>query len=176
MLFNRKTKNQIKGNVAQFVYGSMDGTVTTFAVVAGSQGGGLGPQTAIILGFANLFADGISMGVSAYLGSETQDQVTKRRTSKKLGNALVTFASFLVVGTIPLLSYIVYFVSDTSGKYLFLASCVLSAITFAAIGAARARITGVNMLRSSLETLVLGVAAAAAAYYVGSLIDRIITS
>lgn len=175
MLFNSRAKKNIKGHVAQFVYGSMDGTVTTFAIVAGSQGGGLGPKTATILGFANLFADGISMGVSAYLGSETAEQVVKVRHSKKLINSLVTFASFVLVGTLPLLSYILYFVNDLSEDNLFGISTVLSLLTFILIGAVRARVTGGNMLRSSLETLVLGAVAAGAAYSVGSLIERIVS-
>jgi len=176
MLLNRKAKKNIKGHVAQFVYGSMDGTVTTFAVVAGSQGGGLGPKTAIILGFANLFADGISMGVSAYLGSETAEQVVKVRHSQKVINSIVTFGSFVIVGAVPLLSYILYFVNDLNQESLFIISTALSLLTFTLIGVARARVTGGNMFRSSLETLALGAVAAGAAYYVGSLIERIVTS
>lgn len=176
MLINRKAKKNIKGHLAQFVYGSMDGTVTTFAVVAGSQGGGLGPETALILGFANLFADGISMGVSAYLGSETAEQVVKVKHSQKLINSIVTFVSFLTVGAIPLLSYVIYFANGSNQDDLFRISVVLSLLTFVFIGAARARIVGGNIIRSSLETLALGAVAASAAYFVGNIIERIVTS
>lgn len=48
------------------VLGAIDGCVTTFAVVAGSLGGGLSPNVALILGFANLVADGFSMAVSNF--------------------------------------------------------------------------------------------------------------
>jgi VIT1/CCC1 family predicted Fe2+/Mn2+ transporter len=174
MLFNRKAKKNIKGHLAQFVYGSMDGTVTTFAVVAGTKGGGLGPETALILGFANLFADGISMGVSAYLGSETAEQVVKVRHSQKLINSIVTFVSFVAVGAVPLLSYVLFFATGSDQDNLFLTSVLLSLVTFALIGAARARIVGGNILRSAAETLALGAIAAAAAYYVGDLIERIV--
>lgn len=56
------------------VYGGIDGTVTTFAVVAGVVGAGLSNQTILILGVANLLADGFSMAVANYLGTKTENQ------------------------------------------------------------------------------------------------------
>ena len=47
----------------EFVYGGIDGCVTTFAVVAGSVGAWLEARIILILGFANLFADGFSMSI-----------------------------------------------------------------------------------------------------------------
>jgi vacuolar iron transporter family protein len=55
-----------------FVYGGIDGCVTTFAVVAGSVGAGLESSVIIILGFANLLADGFSMSIGAYLSSKSE--------------------------------------------------------------------------------------------------------
>lgn len=49
-----------------FVYGGIDGVVTTFAVVAGVEGASLSVPIILILGFANLFADGFSMAVGKY--------------------------------------------------------------------------------------------------------------
>lgn len=57
-----------------FVYGSIDGTVTTFAVVSGVVGAGLESQAILILGAANLFADGFSMAASNYMGTKTENQ------------------------------------------------------------------------------------------------------
>ena len=57
-----------------FVYGGIDGTVTTFAVVTGVAGAGLPAQVVIILGIANLVADGFSMAVSNFLGSRAERQ------------------------------------------------------------------------------------------------------
>ncbi|MBI4210914.1 MAG: VIT1/CCC1 transporter family protein [Candidatus Diapherotrites archaeon] len=54
------------------VYGALDGIVTTFAVVAGSAGAGLSPGIVIVLGFANMFADGLSMAVGNYLSMKSQ--------------------------------------------------------------------------------------------------------
>ncbi len=58
--------------LGEFVYGGIDGCVTTFAVVAGSVGAGLDSAIIIILGFANLLADGFAMSVGAYLSNKTK--------------------------------------------------------------------------------------------------------
>ena len=57
-----------------FVYGAIDGAVTTFAVVAGVEGANLSANIVIILGIANLVADGFSMAASNYLGSRAAAQ------------------------------------------------------------------------------------------------------
>ena len=61
-----------------FVYGAIDGCVTTFAVVAGAMGAGLSSGIVLILGFANLIADGFSMAVSNYLGTKADRQLLQR--------------------------------------------------------------------------------------------------
>ena len=66
--------------LGEFVYGGIDGCVTTFAVVAGSVGAGLNSSIIIILGFANLLADGFAMSVGAYLSSKAnKDNYRKHR-------------------------------------------------------------------------------------------------
>lgn len=62
----------------EFVYGGIDGAVTTFAVVAGAVGANLDPSIIIILGFANLFADGFSMSVGAYLSAKSEKENYKK--------------------------------------------------------------------------------------------------
>lgn len=57
-----------------FIYGGIDGTVTTFAVVAGVAGAQLSATVVIILGVANLIADGFSMAVSNYLATRAERQ------------------------------------------------------------------------------------------------------
>ncbi|NNE28653.1 MAG: hypothetical protein HKN16_03405 [Saprospiraceae bacterium] len=69
--------------LGEFVYGGIDGCVTTFAVVAGSVGAGLDSAIIIILGFANLLADGFSMSVGAYLSAKTDhDNYDKYKASE----------------------------------------------------------------------------------------------
>jgi VIT1/CCC1 family predicted Fe2+/Mn2+ transporter len=61
-----------------FIYGAVDGAVTTFAVVAGVAGASLDETVVIILGGANLIADGFSMAVSNFLGSRAERQQRER--------------------------------------------------------------------------------------------------
>jgi VIT1/CCC1 family predicted Fe2+/Mn2+ transporter len=58
--------------VQEFVYGGIDGAVTTFAVVAGATGGQLGTTVVIILGLANLLADGFSMAVGNFFATRAE--------------------------------------------------------------------------------------------------------
>jgi vacuolar iron transporter family protein len=62
----------------EIVYGSMDGIVTTFAVVAGAAGANLRIEIVLILGIANLFADGLSMSIGSYLSKKTERDNYKR--------------------------------------------------------------------------------------------------
>ncbi len=68
-----------------FIYGAIDGAVTTFAVVSGVAGAGLSSSVIIILGIANLIGDGFSMAASNYLGirAERELQERIRRTEKQ---------------------------------------------------------------------------------------------
>jgi vacuolar iron transporter family protein len=55
-----------------WIYGGIDGSVTTFAVVTGVAGAGLAPLVILVMGFANLVADGFSMAASNYLGTRAE--------------------------------------------------------------------------------------------------------
>ena len=66
-----------------FVYGAVDGIVTTFAVVAGAAGAGLEERVVVILGIANLLADGFSMAVSNLLGSRAELQQRDRAITEE---------------------------------------------------------------------------------------------
>jgi VIT1/CCC1 family predicted Fe2+/Mn2+ transporter len=57
-----------------WIYGGIDGSVTTFAVVTGVGGADLSIRVVLILGIANLLADGFSMAASNYLGTHTERQ------------------------------------------------------------------------------------------------------
>lgn len=67
------------------VYGANDGIITTFAVVAGGAGANLDSTVVILLGIANLLADGFSMAASNYLGSKSElDYVMHERRTEEL--------------------------------------------------------------------------------------------
>jgi VIT1/CCC1 family predicted Fe2+/Mn2+ transporter len=61
-----------------WIYGGIDGAVTTFAVVTGVVGAGLSPVVIVILGFANLIADGFSMAASNFLGTKAEHDDIQR--------------------------------------------------------------------------------------------------
>lgn len=67
-------KDMVSKYLPDFVYGGIDGSVTTFAIVAGVTGASLSPSIVLILGFANLFADGFSMAISNYLSTKSRKE------------------------------------------------------------------------------------------------------
>ena len=64
----------IRRYLPDLVYGANDGIITTFAVVAGVTGGALTTRAVLIVGAANLIADGLSMGSNLYTLIEVADQ------------------------------------------------------------------------------------------------------
>ncbi len=62
----------------EWVYGGIDGVVTTFAVVAGVVGAGLSPMIVLILGLANLVGDGFSMAAGSYSGAKADEDNYER--------------------------------------------------------------------------------------------------
>lgn len=87
----KRVKKLFDDYLGEFVYGAIDGTVTTFAVVAGAAGAGLSSAVVLILGFANLFADGFSMAVSAYLSARSEQDLYNRERDR-VENALLSEA------------------------------------------------------------------------------------
>ncbi len=66
------------GYLRDWIYGGIDGAVTTFAIVAGALGGALGERVILILGAANLVADGLSMAAANYVGSKAEKDDERR--------------------------------------------------------------------------------------------------
>ncbi|MDK3073229.1 VIT1/CCC1 transporter family protein [Sedimentitalea sp. JM2-8] len=61
-----------RGILRDLVYGAIDGSVTTFAIVAGVAGAGLSPFVIVALGIANVLADGFSMAAGNYSGTKAE--------------------------------------------------------------------------------------------------------
>lgn len=89
-----ETKALLKGNTEKhsnmpdklksIVYGGLDGIITTFAVVSGATGGGFGIEVILVLGFSNMFADGLSMGVGDALSTKAENAaILKERAREK---------------------------------------------------------------------------------------------
>ncbi len=95
-----RLSGQLKHSYLQdWVYGGIDGTVTTFAVVAGVLGAGLSTSIIIILGIANLLADGFSMAAGNYLSTKSEhDKLeSQARDVKALNKVLGDYSAGYIV-------------------------------------------------------------------------------
>ncbi len=224
--------NKWNDYIGEFVYGGIDGSVTTFAVVAGSAGAGLDSSVVIILGFANLIADGFAMSVGSYLSNKSEleryekheqieywevenlpekereeireiyaakgfegdllEQVVEVITADKkrwvdvmmkeelemvreekspLAMGGVTFLSFILIGFIPLLVYVIDYISPNRITNLFGVSILLTSLGFIGIGWLKSVVNQTKALRSIIETVFLGAVAAGLSYLVGDLLE-----
>lgn len=161
--------------IKNIVYGGIDGIVTTFAVVASGSGASLSIGILLILGFANLIADGFSMGfgdfVSSlaeqeYLQKQYNHKMTLSTTSIALGS-LCTFFSFVIFGFLPLLTYILAFYFPYLHAHSFFIATVLTAITLFFLGSVKVYFTGKNWFRSGIEMVLMGGFSAFTAYGIG---------
>ncbi len=159
-------KESIRKYLPSFVYGGSDGTVTTFAVMAGAVGAGIDTRIVLILGIANLVSDGFSMASADYLAEDSRKGESKATVLK---NSLVTFFSFVIIGFIPILPVIF-----AAKEKQFLLSALFTLITFAAIGYLRARILNRNSFTLALESVIIGSTCASLAYIVGMYISKIV--
>ena len=210
-------------NVSDAVLGGIDGCITTFAVVSGSVGAGFPSSVAVILGFANLFADGFSMAVSNYESSKAEQEFIEsirkseerhideipegereeiRQIFKAKGfngellekivgtitadkkiwlevmlaeehglsktlpkpsiSAGVTFTAFILVGSIPLMPYVV---PSLTMSQQFLISAFLAGTMFFLIGMLKSLAVAKPLFLSGVRTLLTGGAAASLAYF-----------
>jgi VIT1/CCC1 family predicted Fe2+/Mn2+ transporter len=161
--------------LAEFVYGAIDGSVTTFAVVSGAIGASLSASIVLILGFANLFGDGFSMAISNYISTKSNNELNKKTICKEeykkpIKTALATFVAFILIGIIPLLSFVASYFYSPLIKYQFNLSILLTAVSFMLVGGLKAKITKKNKIYSALETLAIGSIAAFIAFLVGYLL------
>jgi VIT1/CCC1 family predicted Fe2+/Mn2+ transporter len=180
-------RQKFEAYLGEFVYGAIDGTVTTFAVVAGAAGAGLSSTVIVILGFANLVADGFSMGASAYLSAKSKRDLKIRQHSESgqedsphdhthgetpFKDGAVTFFSFVTVGLVPFVLYVTDALFDfgTPANHLFFMSSILTGLTFIGIGLLKAHVTKTKPWKAAAETLLLGAVAASLAYLLGDLL------
>jgi VIT1/CCC1 family predicted Fe2+/Mn2+ transporter len=156
--------------MGDLVYGANDGIITTFAVVAGVAGAALPPRTALILGAANLLADGFSMGAGNFLSIRSEEAVLAARGEPgrepfPTRHGLATFSAFVVAGGVPLLPY-----AFAPVEHRFALATVVTLVCLFCVGALRALVTELRWWLAGLEMLAVGAAAAGVAYAVGAAI------
>ena len=166
-LFRRK--NPLYQSMPQIVYGGVDGTISTFAVIAGAYGGNLGYQVVLILGLSSLVADGFSMAVGAYLSAESA------RSTQPLRASLNSFISFVFLGSLLLVPYLLGLLINLSDGQMFVGAVGAACLSLAIIGSLKALAEGTSRLRSVLEVVLLGTLAAGIAYLIGHLIKQLVT-
>lgn len=176
--------------IKSIVYGGLDGIITTFAIVAGVAGAALSANIILILGFANLIADGISMAAGDYLSTKSEIESHKNKllwktkklreklklsdkTKSPVKNAIMTFIAFVIFGFIPLLVYVLqFFYSNINNA--FNVSIFLTLIALFVLGSVKSKITNKSWLLSGIETLIIGGIAASAAYGIGFWISGLV--
>lgn len=160
---------------SDFIYGGIDGTITTFAIVAGAAGANLSPKVVIALGLANVFADSFSMAAGRYLSAKTEeDESGVPRNPSPLNSAIVTFLSFIVMGLVPLSAFIYGYMLQHSGdKDLFPYAYTLTAMGLFFIGYVRGQVTKKNPIASGLQTLFIGGMAAIISFTIARKFTRI---
>ena len=161
--------------IRDLVYGANDGIITTFAVVAGVTGGSLSLRAVLVVGTANLLADGLSMGVGNYLSiraheSAREVQDLPEEEARPVRHGLATFAAFALAGALPLLPYVLPELA--LDRFVFSIALTLAALF--GIGAARALVTADRWWVSGVEMLSLGAVVAAVAYGSGALVAVVI--
>ncbi|KAK7295010.1 hypothetical protein RJT34_17913 [Clitoria ternatea] len=222
--------------VKSIVYAGLDAIITCFALISSISATTTYSMDVLVLGFANLVADAISMGFGDFVSTTSeQDVITEERRGtewdvmnnrdneqtelfkhyqalgmdyddatmvvniftkyndimvyqrmvtdkgmlpadqevKPWRNGLVTFASFMVFGSAPLLSFIILIPFTDSDSVKFVGACLVSALALALLGVAKARIGGQNIIFSMAITLFSGAIAAAAAYLLGWLLKHV---
>ena len=160
--------------IRDLVYGANDGIITTFAVVSGVAGGQLSQLAVLVVGAANLAADGVSMGVGNFLAIRADERAREADGLPELErdpwkHGLATLFAFVIAGAIPLAAYVLPLPSAHR-------LAVSSAMTFGALfllGAARAWVTRDRWWHTGLETLALGAVVAGAAYAAGLLVASV---
>lgn len=156
--------------IRDLVYGANDGIITTFAVVSGATGGALPAAAVLIIGAANLAADGMSMGVGNLQAIRAHERVRAadglpEEEAYPWKHGTATLLAFVGAGAIPLLPFVLPGAGDRA-----VWSTALTFLALFLVGAARATLTSERWWRAGLETLSLGAIVAGAAYGASALV------
>jgi VIT1/CCC1 family predicted Fe2+/Mn2+ transporter len=162
----QRIRPAIGNYLPDLVYGANDGIVTTLVVIASVTGAALAPTVVLILGIANLVADGFSMGTSNVLSiRSTLTAADRPRLRDASRNGAATFGAFVAAGLLPLSAYLL----PLSDEVRFPAACVLAAVALFGVGACRSLFSDRPWLIAGVEMLSLGTIASVVAYAIGAM-------
>lgn len=168
------------GFVKAAVFGANDGIITTFAVVAGVAGAGLPPFIVIIMGVANMVADGISMAVGDFIGERSEQRLRRIQgesyKKKRLWmGGVITFVAFVLAGTMPLLPYFAQALGvPVPSERQFTISIIATATALFVVGSLRSIPLKSKWYRCGVEQLSIGAIAAVTAYGLGFAIEHFV--
>ncbi len=161
--------------IRDLVYGANDGIITTFAVVAGVAGGALSAAAVLIVGAANLAADGVAMGVGNLLAIRAHESALAadglpEQEAYPWKHGTATLVAFVVAGVLPLVPYVLPM--DDSARLPWSAALTMTALF--GVGVSRAAITREPWWKTGAEMLLLGGIVALAAYSAGALVAYLV--
>lgn len=161
--------------IRDLVYGANDGIITTFAVVAGVTGGSLSNLAVLIVGAANLAADGVAMGVGNLIAIRAHESALAadgrpEEETYPWKHGIATLVAFVAAGVVPLLPYMM---AVPEGRRLSW-SVLLTMTSLFGVGVARGVVTRDRWWRTGFEMLLLGGVVAIAAYGAGALVAAIV--
>ena len=164
-------KLTIQRYLRDIVYGANDGIVTTLVVIASVTGAALPPAVILVLGLANLVADGFSMGTSNVLSMRSAlTAATRPRLRDASRNGIATFVAFVLSGLVPLSIYVLPLSADAR----FPTACVLAGVALFGVGACRSLFSDLSWFKAGLEMLALGALASTVAYVIGALAAAVV--
>lgn len=164
----------VRHYLRDLVYGANDGIITTFAVISGVAGAELSARTSLILGVANLLADGFSMGASNFLAIRSDEAMREAAGEDRLEpfplrHGTATAAAFIIAGSVPLVPYVA-----VPAQARFTVAVLATLVTLFVVGALRSTVTKLRWWRAGLEMLGVGALAAAVSYFVGWLLGKVV--
>lgn len=168
-------KATIKKYLSSIVYGGSDGAVSYFTLMAGAYGAGLSIKMLIAIGVSNVVADAFSMATADYLSEDSKKDTTLKEEET---SAVVTFLSFLFIGSLPLVpslyAYYTLPADATLPLSVFLFSMFLTLIGFSYIGYLRGTILKRNISRTIIQSVAICSISAFIAFYLGEYIAALI--
>ncbi|MFW0870928.1 MAG: VIT1/CCC1 transporter family protein [Patescibacteria group bacterium] len=159
----------VRKYLPECVYGGVDGLVTTFAIVTASIGIGASAGTILVLGIANVLADAWSMGSSDYLSSHSEADMGEGNHDVKppFNTAFATFASFVIIGFVPLVPFIIALFIPSFTLYATWTAVGATMMTFILVGYISGTVSGASRKKSAIRTFIVGAVAAIIAFGVG---------